>query len=105
MADIRIEPRNHTGGNNDDFVGMQFGSRDGDAVVGAIFPHGYRHSDKGNQAELKKELFSLLCAIKQHSKNAGQELHGTHGQTTDFPFDAYIHVIKAFMQYVTCPQF
>lgn len=99
MAEVKIEPRNHTGGTNDDFVGMQFASTDGRPTVDAIFPHGYKHSSKDNQAALKKELFSLLGVIKKHSKDTDQELHGTHGQTADFPFDAYITIIKAFMQY------
>ncbi len=99
MAEVFIIPRNHTGGTNDDFVGMKFGSRDGKAVVDAIFPHGYKHSDKNNQEALKRELYSLLGTIKRYSRNAGQELHGTHGQTVDFPYDAYITIIKAFMQY------
>lgn len=99
MAEVQIEPRNHTGGNNDDFVGMQFESKDGVAVVRAIFPHGYKHSDKENQPALKKELFSLLSMINRYSRNAGQDLFKAREQTIDFPFDAYITIIRAFMQY------
>lgn len=100
MPEVIIEPRNHTGGNLDDFVGIKLEMKDGKATVYANFPHGYHYSDKEYKTELKKEIFSLLIAINRHSKNAGDELLGGHNNYMQyFPFDAYITIIKAFMQY------
>lgn len=98
MSETFIRPRNHTGGNNDDFVGMEFGSESGKPVVNAVFPLGYRFSSD-SQADLKKELYELLRAIRRYSNNADGRLEGDRAYTDDFPFDAYVTVIKAFMQY------
>ncbi|MDR3186481.1 MAG: LlaJI family restriction endonuclease [Christensenellaceae bacterium] len=99
MAEFFIRPRNHTGSSNDDFVGMVLRSTDAsNTFVDAIFPYGYKHSTNEKQAELKKELFLLLNTIKRYSKSVEQELYGLRGVSEGFPFDAYITIIKAFMQ-------
>ncbi len=111
MPEIMVKPRNHTGGSNDDFVGMRFVSDSKKPFVEAIFPLGYHYKTVGansksenfkskeNQDALKKELYSLLGIIKKYSRNDDGALEGTSSQTDEFPFDAYITIIKAFMQY------
>lgn len=107
MSDISITPKNHSGRDNDDFVGMKLVPKDGgqSPSVEATFPLGYHYSDKENrkenQDELKKELYALLCAIKRHSENKDGILNRVKADSekNDFPFDAYIAVIRDFMQY------
>ena len=103
MPDISINPRNHTGRDRDDFVGMKLESKDAgkSPSVEAIFPLGYRLADKDNKDELKKELYALLCAIRRHSENKDGGLDKTkvNSDKNKFPFDAYIAVIRDFMQY------
>jgi hypothetical protein len=103
MPDVSINPKNHIGCDGDVFVGMKFVSKDDgkSSSVEAIFPLGYRHSGKDNKGELKKELYALLCTIKRHSKNKDDNLNRTKTDTEkkEFPFDAYIAVIRDFMQY------
>jgi len=103
MPNVSINPKNHTNCDGDDFVGMKFVSKDdGESPsVKAIFPLGYHCSDKKNQDELKKELYALLCTIKRHSENKDDNLDRTKAKTekNKFPFDAYIAVIRDFMQY------
>ena len=107
MADVLINPRNHTGGNNDDFIGMKFASENGAPSVNAFFPLGYHYAGidnpaesgtKTNQTALRKELYALLGTIKRYSRNDDGRLEGTTAQTDEFPFDAYITIIKSFMQ-------
>jgi len=98
MPDVSINPKNHTSHDGDDFVGMKFVT---DGSVEAIFPLGYHHPDKDKKDELKKELYALLCTIKRHSENKEGDLDRTKTNTdkNKFPFDAYITVIRDFMQY------
>jgi hypothetical protein len=112
MADIVIRPKNPARGGKDVFVGMEFERPDdGAPSVKVTFPFGYHYAgidDKKEQASpetqaaLKKELYALLCAIRRHSQNSDGELTGnaadreTSGQ---FPFDAYIAVIRDFMRH------
>lgn len=103
MSKVSINPKNHTGRDGDEFVGMRFTSKvDGrNPSVEAIFPLGYHCQVKENQDDLKKELYALLCAIKRHSENKDGDLDITKARSEKniFPFDAYIAVIRDFMQY------
>jgi hypothetical protein len=103
MPNVSIDPKNHTNCDGDDFVGMKFVSKDDgkSSSVKAIFPLGYHCFDKKNQDELKKELYALLCTIRRHSENKDDNLDRTKANTekNKFPFDAYIAVIRDFMQY------
>ena len=111
MANILIKPSNHTGGDNSDFVGMRFASESNQPSVEAIFPLGYHYTSIGedgkpvdakapeNQKALRKELFDLLGTIRTHSKSAAGTLEGVTNHLEEFPFDAYVTIVKAFMQY------
>ena len=98
MARMLIIPRNHTGGNNDVFVGMRFVSTNSKPLVYAVFPLGYHYS-VDDQSALRRELYSLLKMIKRYSKNDSGNLEGMRVQKSEFPFNAYITIIKAYMKY------
>jgi hypothetical protein len=105
MSNPLINPHCHTNSVNDEFVGMKFSQSkggDGEPTVDAIFPLGY-HFSGITQDDLKRELYTLLTAIKQYSQNYHYDpLDGTAAHTEEskeFPFDAYMAVIRDFMQY------
>jgi hypothetical protein len=91
-----IKPRNIRKEDNDDFVGIRLvscGEKSG--CVEAIFPLGY-HLD--GLSDKKKEIYSLLCLIKKYNKSDNlSNIHTASAEEDDFPFYAYITIIKLFM--------
>jgi hypothetical protein len=95
---MKINIRNIQREDNDDFIGIKLISSDEKSgVVEAIFPLGY-HLDDLSDDDKKKEIYSLLCLIKKYNKSDNlSNIHTASAVEDDFPFYAYITIIKLFM--------
>lgn len=105
MGQVVIQPKAHTNRDNDDFVGIRFKSESmtGDAsaegVIEAIFPLGYSYAVAEKEDELKKQIYELLATIKRYNNGNGlTDLYGTSDFRDEFPFDAYMTIIRSFME-------
>ncbi len=111
MKEVKITACNHTNTDNDNFVGIKFIPAKGEdrGEVKVFFPLGYNYTknndaeneDRGTESrsQLKQEIFSLLTTIKHYNKaTPSTKLFGTSDAAADFPFDAYLTIIKDFMQ-------
>jgi hypothetical protein len=95
---MKINIRNIQREDNDDFIGIKLiSSGEKTGVVEAIFPLGY-HLDNLSDDEKKKEIYNLLCLIKKYNKSDNlSNIHTASVTEDDFPFYAYITIIKLFM--------
>jgi hypothetical protein len=99
MEQVIVQPKNHTNRDNDDFVGIRFKSTIGSTkgIIEAIFPIGYSFDKSDN--ELKKQVYELLTIIKRYNKGNGlSDLYGISSVSDEFPFDAYMTIIRSFME-------
>jgi hypothetical protein len=95
---MKINIHNIKKEDNDDFIGIKFVSSDGkNGSVEAVFPLGY-HLDNLSDDDAKKEIYNLLCLIKKYNKSDNlSNIHTASAAEDDFPFYAYITIIKLFM--------
>jgi hypothetical protein len=95
---MKISVRNIRKEDNDDFIGIKLiTSTTKEGSVEAIFPLGY-HLSVMTDDDKKKEIFNLLCIIKKYSKSDHlSNVPAVSFKEDDFPFHAYVTVIRLFM--------
>jgi hypothetical protein len=105
MGRVTIQPRTHTNRDNDGFVGIRFkgesirNSDNNEGTIEAIFPLGYNYATVENEDDLKKQIYELLAMIKSYNKvNGLSDLYGTSNYRDEFPFDAYMTIIRLFIE-------
>ena len=79
----------------DDFVGIRFFEEEDS--VNVFFPHGYRISE--NEIEKRKDVISLLTAIKKFSeKKEGEVVESSEKNLENLPLSSYRYLIYDYLQ-------